>query len=49
MQERRKQQQRFREAQLIQRETSQLDRQYEELEVVGRQIEEALRDAENSE
>ncbi len=28
---------------------SQLERQYEELEVVGRDIEEALRDAEDSE
>jgi len=49
IQERRKQQQRFRDAQLIQREMSQLERQYEELEDVGRQIEQCLRDADNSE
>ena len=48
IQDRRKQQQRFREAQLIQREMSQLERQYEELEEVGSQIEQALRDAESS-
>ena len=45
VQERRKQQQRFRDAQLIQREMSQLERQYDELEDVGRGIEQALRDA----
>ena len=44
-QERRKQQRRFRDAQLIQREMSQLERQYDELEEVGRDIEQALRDA----
>ena len=49
IQERRRQQQRFREAQLIQREMSQLDRQYEELEEVGRNIEQCMRDAEGSE
>lgn len=49
IQERRRQQQRFREAQLIQREMSQLDRQYEELEEVGRNIEQCLRDADGSE
>ena len=49
IQERRKQQQRFRDAQLIQREMSQLERQYEELEEVGRHIEQCLRDADNSE
>ena len=49
VQERRKQQRRFRDAQLIQREMSQLERQYEELEEVGRHIEQALRDAEDSE
>lgn len=48
IQERRKQQQRFREAQLIQREMSQLDRQYEELEEVGREIEQALRDTDDT-
>ena len=48
IQERRKQQQRFRDAQLIQREMSQLERQYEELEEVGRHIEQCLRDADNS-
>ena len=49
IQERRKQQQRFRDAQLIQREMSQLERQYKELEDVGRHIEQCLRDADNSE
>ena len=44
IQERRKQQQRFREAQVIQREMSQLERQHEELEEVGKNIEQALRD-----
>lgn len=48
LQERRKQQRRFRDAQLIQREMSQLERQYDELEEVGRDIEQALRDAEDS-
>ena len=48
IQERRKQQQRFRDAQLIQREMGQLERQYEELEEVGRQIEQCLRDTEGS-
>ena len=43
-----KQQRRFREAQLIQREMSQLDQQYDEMEEYGRQIEQALRDAEES-
>ena len=48
IQERHRQQQRFREAQLIQREMSQLDRQFEELEEVGRNIEQCLRDADGS-
>ena len=48
IQDRQKQQRRFREAQLIQREMSQLDQQYDEMEEYGRQIEQALRDAEES-
>ena len=49
LQERRKQQRRFRDAQLIQREMSQLERQYDELEEVGRDIENALRESEDGE
>ena len=48
IQDRQKQQRRFREAKLIQREMSQLDQQYDEMEEYGRQIEQALRDAEES-
>ena len=44
MQEHRKQQERFTEAQIIQREMSQLETQRDELEEDGREIEEALRD-----
>ena len=40
------QQQRFREAQYTQREMSQLERQHEEMEEYGRQIEQELRDTE---
>ena len=49
IQERRKQQKRFREAQSTQREMSQLERQYEEFEEYGREIEQQLRDSEGSE
>ena len=48
LQERRKQQRRLFDAQQIQREMSQLEWQYDELEEVGRDIEQALRDAEES-
>lgn len=46
-QERRKQQDRFTEAQMIQREMSQLEMQREELEEYSREIENALRDPED--
>ena len=46
-QERRKQQDRFTEAQMIQREMSQLEMQREELEEYSREIEYALRDPED--
>jgi hypothetical protein len=49
IQERRKQQKRFREAQSTQREMSQLERQYEEMEDYGRDIEQQLRDVEGTE
>lgn len=49
IQERRKQQKRFQEAQSTQREMSQLERQYEEFEEYGREIEQQLRDSEGSE
>lgn len=49
IQERQKQQQRFREALLIQREMSQLEREREELDDVGSVIEQALGEAEGSE
>ena len=47
--ERQKQQERFREAQEIQREMSQIELQYEEFEEIAREIEQNLRDAEGSE
>ena len=46
--ERQKQQERFREAQEIQREMSQIELQYEEFEEIAREIEQNLRDAEGS-
>ena len=46
--ERQKQQQRLLEAQSIQREMSQIELQYEELEVYSREVEQNLRDAEGS-
>ena len=49
MQERQKQQERFREAQSIQREMSQIELQYEELEEIARDVEQNLRDSEESE
>ena len=47
--ERQKQQERFTEAQEIQREMSQIELQYDELEDIAREIEQNLRDAEGSE
>lgn len=49
IQEWQKQQQRFREALLIQREMSQLERERDELEDVANVVEQALREAEGSE
>ena len=49
IQERQKQQQRFSEALLVQREMSQLEREHEELEDVASVVEQALREAEGSE
>ncbi len=49
IQERQKQQQRFREVLLVQREMSQLEREHEELEDVASVVEQALREAEGSE
>lgn len=46
--ERQKQQERLLEAQSIQREMSQIELQYEELEDIAREIEQNLRDAEGS-
>ena len=48
LQKRQKQQERFREAQSIQREMRQIEFQFEELEKIGREIEQNLRDAEGS-
>lgn len=48
LEKRQKQQERFREAQTIQREMSQIELQYEELEEIAREIEQNLRDAEGS-
>ena len=48
IEERHKQQERFREAQSIQREMSQIELQYEELEDIARDVEQNLRDAEES-
>ncbi len=48
MEERQKQQERFREAQSIQREMSQIELQYEELEEIARNVEQNLRDSEES-
>lgn len=48
LEERQKQQERFREAQSIQREMSQIELQYEELEDIAREVEQNLRDAEGS-
>ena len=49
LRERQRQQARFWEAQTIQRETSQIELQYEELEEIARDVEQGLRDAEGSE
>ena len=48
IEERQKQQERFREAQTIQREMSQIELQYEELEEIARDVEQNLRDSEES-
>ena len=48
LEERQKQQERFREAQTIQREMSQIELQYEELEEIARDVEQNLRDSEES-
>ena len=48
VQERQRQQQRLLEAQSIQREMSQIELQYEELEEVSRDVEQNLRDSEGS-
>jgi hypothetical protein len=48
LEKRQKQQERFRDAQSIQREMSQIELQYEELEEIAREVEQNLRDAEGT-